>query len=128
MVVGKVVPQRAMVLVPPMDAERVMNDGVAAGAWSFMLDPGPDPLPHLCRAPVDLSGAGIALPHGMVRGVPGDPDAGALRDPLTSRSSLALGTTTVVIVLIGMLLPFSPVLIYVSITRRWDDHKPTLVS
>jgi Mg2+-importing ATPase len=29
-------------------------------------------------------------------------------NPLTSRPSLALGTTTVVIVLIGMLLPFSP--------------------
>jgi len=42
MVVGKVIPQRAMVLVPPMDAERVMNDGVADGAWSFVLDPRPD--------------------------------------------------------------------------------------
>lgn len=28
MVVGRVIPQRAMVAVPPMDAERVMNDGV----------------------------------------------------------------------------------------------------
>jgi hypothetical protein len=42
MVVGRVIHQRAMVVVPPMDAERVMNDGVADGAWSFVLDPRPD--------------------------------------------------------------------------------------
>ena len=40
MTVGVVVPERAMVLVPPGDAERVLRgDGEAQGAWSFVLDP-----------------------------------------------------------------------------------------
>jgi hypothetical protein len=41
MVVGKIVPQRAMVLVSPADAERVLRGGVAEGAWAFVLDPHP---------------------------------------------------------------------------------------
>jgi hypothetical protein len=39
MTVGVVVPERAMVLVPPGDAERVLAGGGAQGAWSFVLDP-----------------------------------------------------------------------------------------
>jgi hypothetical protein len=39
MIVARVIPQRAMVLVPPGDADRVLNRGQAAGAWSFALDP-----------------------------------------------------------------------------------------
>ncbi len=39
MTVGVVVPERAMVLVPPGDAERVLSGGGAQGAWSFVLEP-----------------------------------------------------------------------------------------
>jgi hypothetical protein len=39
MIVGRLIPERAMVLVPPGDAERVLNGGHAEGAWSFVLDP-----------------------------------------------------------------------------------------
>ena len=40
MVVGKVIPGRAMVLVMPGDADRVLTGGLAReGAWSFVLDP-----------------------------------------------------------------------------------------
>jgi len=40
MVVAKVIPGRAMVLVMPTDADRVLNGGLARhGAWSFALDP-----------------------------------------------------------------------------------------
>jgi hypothetical protein len=39
MTVGVVVPERAMVLVPPGDAERVLSGGGAGGAWSFVLEP-----------------------------------------------------------------------------------------
>ena len=42
MVVGKVVPERALVLVPPADAERVLGGGTASGVWSFVLDPAAD--------------------------------------------------------------------------------------
>ena len=40
MVVGKVIPGRAIVLVMPGDADRVLTGGLAReGAWSFVLDP-----------------------------------------------------------------------------------------
>jgi hypothetical protein len=39
MVIASVIPQRAMVLVPPGDADRALNGGPATGAWSFVLDP-----------------------------------------------------------------------------------------
>ena len=39
MVVASVVPRRAMVLVPPGDADRGRSGGVVAGVWSFVLDP-----------------------------------------------------------------------------------------
>jgi hypothetical protein len=40
MIVAKVVPERAMVLVMPGDAERVFGGGQAKqGVWSFVLDP-----------------------------------------------------------------------------------------
>ena len=42
MVVARVIPQRAMVLVPPGDAERAATEGVADGVWSFVLDPAGD--------------------------------------------------------------------------------------
>lgn len=39
MVVGKVLPERALVLVPPIDADRVLGGGMASGVWAFVLDP-----------------------------------------------------------------------------------------
>lgn len=43
MVVATLIPRRAMVLVPPPDAERIVKEGTASGVWSFVLDPvGPE--------------------------------------------------------------------------------------
>jgi hypothetical protein len=39
MIVGALVPERAMVLVPPGDAESALSGGGAEAAWSFVLDP-----------------------------------------------------------------------------------------
>jgi hypothetical protein len=40
MIVGKIVPGRAMVLVPPDDAEGVLRGGEAPETvWSFIVDP-----------------------------------------------------------------------------------------
>lgn len=39
MVVGKVIPGRALVLVPAVDAEPVLAGGPASGVWAFVLDP-----------------------------------------------------------------------------------------
>jgi hypothetical protein len=39
MVVASVVPKRAMVLVPPGDADRASSGGPVDGVWSFVLDP-----------------------------------------------------------------------------------------
>lgn len=37
MAVASIIPNRAMVLVPPTDAERASREGVADGVWSFVL-------------------------------------------------------------------------------------------
>ena len=42
MIVAQVRFQRAMVLVPPADAERVRREGGAEGVWSLNLEPAPD--------------------------------------------------------------------------------------
>jgi hypothetical protein len=42
MVVGGLIPERAMVLVPPGDAQSVLGGGGAGTAWSFVLDPAGD--------------------------------------------------------------------------------------
>jgi hypothetical protein len=42
MTVAAIIPHRAMVLVPPTDADRALRGEAASGVWSFVLDAGPD--------------------------------------------------------------------------------------
>ena len=42
MTVAAILPHRAMVLVPPTDADRTLRGGIASGGWSFVLDAGHD--------------------------------------------------------------------------------------
>ena len=90
------------------DRDRSATSCSCIGPISSLFD-----LLTFCGAAARVPCLGGALPDGLVRGVAGDADAGALRDPDRGEpwpqpTEPAAGGDDVFIVLIGLMIPFTP--------------------